>query len=140
MTTMDTIPRVRTTTPTNASVSRACRVRGTIRPGRAPRRRRSPRPCPRTLSADEIDGSASVTGMTAGRSALGERVADSPDGKDEGRRRGVVLDLLAQMAHVDVDGLLVLVERLVVAEKLERSEERRVGKECRSRRSAYHEI
>src|SRR5688572_32572379 len=54
-----------------------------------------------------------------GRSALGERVADATDGQDEGRRGRIVLDLLAQVADVDVDGLLVLVEGLVVAQQLE---------------------
>ena len=53
------------------------------------------------------------------RSALGERVADTADRQHERRRRRIVLDLLAQVAHVDVDGLLVLVERLVVAQQLE---------------------
>ena len=52
-------------------------------------------------------------------SALGEGVADTSDGQDEGRRGRVVLDLVAQVADVDVDRLLVLVERLVVAEQLE---------------------
>ena len=55
----------------------------------------------------------------AGRSALGEGVADTSHRQDERRRRRVVLDLVAQMADVDVDGLLVLVERLVVAQQLE---------------------
>ena len=54
-----------------------------------------------------------------GGSALGEGVADTSDRQDERRRRRVVLDLLAQVADVDVDGLLVLVERLVVAQQLE---------------------
>src|SRR5687767_6017485 len=54
-----------------------------------------------------------------GRSALGERVAHATNGQDEGRRRRIVLDLLAQVADVDVDGLLVLVEGLVVAQQLE---------------------
>src|SRR5947207_9113173 len=51
--------------------------------------------------------------------ALGEGVPDAPDGHDERRRRGIILDLVAEVADVDVDRLLVLIERLVVAEQLE---------------------
>src|ERR1700716_3317622 len=53
------------------------------------------------------------------RSALSEGVADSPDGQDERGSRRIVLDLLAQVADMDVDRLLVLVERLVVPQQLE---------------------
>src|SRR6185436_20186449 len=42
-------------------------------------------------------------------SALGEGVADTTDRLDEGGVGGVILDLVAQVAHVDVDCLLVLV-------------------------------
>src|SRR5665811_1383451 len=56
---------------------------------------------------------------TSGASALDEGVADSPHGQHEDRRGRVVLDLLAQVADVDVDRLLVLVERLVVAQELQ---------------------
>ena len=61
------------------------------------------------------------TGEAAIRSysALGEGVAGSANGEDEGGIDRVVLELLAQMADVDVDGLLVLVEGLVVAHQLE---------------------
>src|SRR5439155_1685288 len=130
MTTIDMIAMVSTTTPTNASVSRACRLRGTMRAGTM--RRSSPlspevgaRP-PVIWAGAGIRASASATstvskvstGSAAGSlsgSALGEGVADSPHGQDEGWRGGIVLDLLAQVADVDVDRLLVLVERLVVA-------------------------
>src|SRR4029078_7140734 len=89
-----TRPSVRATTPTNAIVRRAWNVRGTRRrPMRA-----SVRPPP---------------------SAFGEGVADTAHRLDACRRGGIVLDLVAQVAHVDVDRLLVLVERLVVAEQLE---------------------
>src|SRR5206468_8531141 len=64
-------------------------------------------------------GSSTVSTASTASSALGEGVADSPHGQDERGRSGVVLDLLAQVADVDVDRLLILVERLVVAEELE---------------------
>src|SRR4249919_1279241 len=64
------------------------------------------------------EGRASA-GRTSATSALGELVAGAPDREHELRRRRVVLDLVAQVAHVDVDRLLVLVERLVVAQELE---------------------
>src|SRR5436309_746153 len=127
MTTIDMIARVRTTTPTNASVSRACRLRGTMRAGTRRRSRlMSPevgaRPPGVSAGGGVRSGSSTVsmvsTASTAS-SALGEGVADSPHGQDERGRSGVVLDLLAQVADVDVDRLLVLVERLVVAEELE---------------------
>src|SRR3970040_1418865 len=85
------------TTAAKASVSRARKVRGRIRR----RNRRSVR-------------------IGVGRpSALGERVADAADGEDEGRVCRVVFELLPEVADVDVDRLLVLVERLVVADQLE---------------------
>src|SRR4249919_284682 len=87
---------VSATTSRKASVSRAWKVRGKSRR----------RPFGRLVRA-------------SGRSALGEGVADTSHRQDEGRRCGVVLDLVAQVAHVHVDGLLVLVERLVVAQQLE---------------------
>ena len=65
------------------------------------------------------------------RSALGEGVADTSDRQHEHRRRRIVLDLVAQMAHVDVDRLLVLVERLVVAQQLEQ-----LARGCRPGRAA----
>src|SRR5687767_9780119 len=57
--------------------------------------------------------------LGARRSTLGKRVPDSTDRLDEGRMRGVVLELVAQVAHVDVDRLLVLVESLVIAQQVE---------------------
>src|SRR5439155_25863290 len=135
MTTIDMIARVSTTPPTNASVSRACRLRGTMRAGTM--RRSSPlspdvgaRP-PVILAGAGIRAGASPaspastvskvsTGSAGGSlSALGEGVADSPHGQDEGGRGGIVLDLLAKVADVDVDRLLVVVECLIVAEELE---------------------
>ena len=89
---------VSATTPTKASVSRPWNVRG-MEPAQAPR-------------------PAAAAGRPA-RSALGEGVADTADRQDERRRGGIVLDLVAQVADVDVDRLLVLVEGLVVAEQLE---------------------
>src|SRR3954471_6870100 len=56
---------------------------------------------------------------STGRSALGEGVPDTPHRQDEHRRRRVVLDLVPQVADVDVDRLLVLVEGLVVAQQLQ---------------------
>ena len=84
-------------TATNATVSRPRNVRGMSRRMRRTGRDR----------------------RSTGRSALGERVAHATDRQDEGRRRRIVLDLLAQVADVDVDGLLVLVEGLVVAQQLQ---------------------
>src|SRR6188472_2237091 len=88
---------VRATTARNAPVSRPWKVRGRSRRSRRGRRTR----------------------RSGGRSALGECVTDTSDRQDERRCGRVVLDLVAQMADVDVDGLLVLVERLVVAQQLE---------------------
>src|SRR5262245_19315541 len=96
MTSTDTSSSVRATTATKPSVRRAWNPRGSSRPSRG-RRVRSLMPL----------------------SALGEGVPGTPDGEHEGRRRGVVLDLVAQVAHVNVDGLLVLVERLVVTQQLQ---------------------
>src|SRR5262245_42117988 len=90
-----TRPSVSATMPTNATVRRAWKVRGTSRF--------------KPFGRDRPDGS----------SALGEGVADTAHRLDERRRGGIVLDLVAQVAHVDVDRLLVLVERLVVAKQLE---------------------
>src|SRR6185369_6660614 len=53
------------------------------------------------------------------RLPFGEGVADAADRHDERRNGRVVLDLVAEMADVDVDRLLVLVEGLVVAQELE---------------------
>jgi hypothetical protein len=54
------------------------------------------------------------------RLPFGEGVADAADRHDERRDGRVVLDLVAEMADVDVDRLLVLVEGLVVAQELEK--------------------
>src|SRR5687768_15695389 len=51
--------------------------------------------------------------------AFGERVAGAAQRQDEGRVGRIVLELLAQVADVDVDRFLVLVEGLVVAHELE---------------------
>src|SRR6185295_9680394 len=80
------------------------------------------------------------------RSALSEGVPDSPDRQHERRRRRVVLDLLAQVADVDVDRLLVLVEGLVVAQELEQlgpgvdasGPARQVAQDLELRRSERH--
>src|SRR6187455_1071112 len=97
MTRSVTSARVSVTTARNASVRRHWKERGRSR------RRRSAIPC----------------GGSGVRSALGEGVTDTSHRQHEHRRGRVVLDLVAQMAHVDVDGLLVLVEGLVVAQELE---------------------
>src|SRR5688500_17486056 len=52
-------------------------------------------------------------------SALGECVADTSNRQDKRGGRGIVLDLVAKVADMDVDRLLVLVESLVVAQELE---------------------
>src|SRR4051794_20863579 len=103
-----TSARVSATIPTNASVSRAWNVRGTSR-------------------------RSSFEGRPPAASALGERVTDTAHRHDEGRRRGIVLDLVPQVADVDVDRLLVLIERLVVAEQLEqlRSRVDAAGPRCK---------
>src|SRR5260370_3696373 len=92
MTRTVTSRRVRATTARNAPVSRPWNVRG------ASRRRRRGRPAR----------------LSEGSSALGECVADTPDRQDEGRGGRIVLDLVPQMAHVDIDGLLVLIQLLLV--------------------------
>src|SRR5712675_374486 len=97
MTRTVTRSRVSATTARKAPVSRPWKVRGVSRRRGSGRRRRPPA-CP---------------------SALGEGVADTPHRQHEHRGRRIVLDLVAQMADVDVDRLLVLIEGLVVAEQLE---------------------
>src|SRR6185503_11157028 len=94
---------VRATTPAKPSVSRPWSVFGPSRRIRVGIRcRRWP---------------ASASALA--ELALGEGVADTTDRHDERGRRRVVLDLVAEMADVDVDRLLVLVERLVVAQELQ---------------------
>src|SRR5215471_4232151 len=88
-------PSDRMTTVRNATVSRPWKVRGKSRRSRWAGRRRP------------------------SSSALGEGVTDTTHRQDEGRRRRIVLDLVAQMGDVHVDRLLVLVEGLVVAQQLE---------------------
>src|SRR5690242_8029889 len=90
-----TSPSVSATIPTNAIVSRAWNVRGTSRP----------------------NSRGSFLPRCA--SALGEGVPDTTHRLDERGRGRIVLNLVPQVAHVDVDRLLVLVERLVIAEQLE---------------------
>src|SRR3954447_24434078 len=99
MTTGATSAIVSATMPTNAPVSRHWSVLGTVR--RNGRRRPAP---PRDRSS---------------ASALAEGVAGTTNRHHELRRAGIVLDLVAQVADVDVDRLLILVERLVVTKELE---------------------
>src|SRR5712672_3355200 len=95
MTKIETSANVRATTPTNARVSRAWKVRGVSFPMT---RRNRPR----------------WRGLP-----LGECVAHPSDGQDERGHGRIVLDFVAEMADMDVDRLLVLVEGLVVAQQLE---------------------
>src|SRR5450759_4469036 len=99
----ETARRMPATSATTVIVIRARKERGMswCRRARGPGRCTSSRPA------------------TSGASALDEGVADSPHGQHEDRRGRVVLDLLAQVADVDVDRLLVLVEGLVVAQELQ---------------------
>src|SRR5688572_2858116 len=94
---IDTRASVRAMTVTKATLRRAWNVRGFNR-----RRRRS-----------------QVNRRCTASSAFREGVTDTPHGQDECGRRRVVLDLLPEMADMDVDRLLVLVERLVVAQQFE---------------------
>src|SRR6478672_2762081 len=112
-TTTDIRKIVRATTPAKPRVSRLWRVFGPRRRMRAGISRGSRR------QRDRAAGSPSIAGTPVPDSALGEGVADATDGHDERRRGGVVLDLVAEVADVDVDRLLVLVESLVVAEQLQ---------------------
>src|SRR4029078_6337157 len=88
---------VSVTTNRNAPVRRPWNVRGRSRRNRPGRRAR----------------------RSTGLSSLREGVADTPHRQDECRRRRIVLDLVPQVADVDVDRLLVLVERFVIAQQLE---------------------
>src|SRR6187431_2744764 len=97
MTRTVTKTRVRVTTNRNAPVSRPWKIRGRSRRNRRGSRAR----------------------RSTGRSALGEGVTDTSHRQNEHRCRRVVLDLVSQVADVDVDGLFVLVERLVIAQQLE---------------------
>src|SRR3954451_18162063 len=93
---------VSATIPVKAKASRVWNDWGTDG-----RRRSSPRPAP------------AAGWLPSAMSVLGELVARAAHGQHELRQRRVVLDLVAQVAHVDVDRLLVLVERLVVPQELE---------------------
>src|SRR5688572_24418695 len=108
MTSAETTTSATVTTRTKPRVSRAWKVCGMK--ARTRRRYQGRRGLPRPVAPGRD---------VVARSALGEGVSGSSDGQDERRARRVVLDLVAQVAHVDVDRLLVLVERLVVAEQLE---------------------
>ena len=119
MTAGPTRSRVSATTEMNPRVNRPWKVRGIIR--------RSGRGS-WNLLADSEPGAAPATVPAAvpgavpdgaPGSALGEGVAGTSNGQHEDRRRWIVLDLLAQVADVDIDRLLVLIERLVVAQQLE---------------------
>src|SRR5207245_2867593 len=116
-----TSARVRATMPMNAKVSRVWNDCGTGgRSWRPPRAARSPpdsKCCsPSALGAvidGDLESAAAGSGARASAmSALGELVAGAADGQDELRQGRVVLDLVPQVGHVDVDRLLVLVERL----------------------------
>src|SRR5215210_689952 len=56
---------------------------------------------------------------SARRSTLGKRIPDAADRLDEGRMGRIVLELVAKVADVNVDRLLVLVEGLVVAQQVQ---------------------
>src|SRR5262249_11717779 len=72
-----------------------------------------------TSRTRKLRATARTTRIRALPSALGEGVPGAPDREDERGVARVVLELLAQVAHMDVDGLLVLVQRLVVAHQLQ---------------------
>ena len=93
---------------------------GGAAPAPAPVRVDRRRACP-TVRSWPSRGSARpvAPGSSWCTSALREGVARAPHRQDEPRAGRVVLELLAQVADVDVDRLLVLVERLVVADQLE---------------------
>src|SRR5579885_297484 len=82
-------------------------------------RRRGSAPAAPTGAVVASGGAAAPPGAPRGRSAFGEGVAHPPDGEDELRIGRIVLDLVAEMADVDVDGLLVLVEGFVVPDQLQ---------------------
>src|SRR6188472_1517159 len=121
MTTGATRMSVSATTPMNANVRRVWNDWGTV--GRSWRESRAWGSQPESKrwpsGAVPCAGAAGSGPRTSATSVLGELVAGAPNGQHELRHGGIVLDLLAQVAHVDVDGLLVLVECLVVAEQLE---------------------
>ena len=71
----------------------------------------------RAAASDGVDEPNGAGGSP--RSAFGECVSGATDSQDECGRRRIVLDLVAEMADMDVDRLLVLVERLVITEQLQ---------------------
>src|SRR4051794_15963033 len=101
---------VSATTPLNANVRRGWNDCGTegrsCRLSRASGSQPESNRCP--SGGVPWAGAAGSVPRTSATSVLGELVAGAPDGEHELRERGVVLDLLAQVAHVDVDRLLVL--------------------------------
>src|SRR5947207_5185545 len=112
-------PSVRATIPARPSVSRAWKVRGSVR--LTFRANRAGGPARREAAAGSAVSTTSSCGPAASvlDSALGECVADSSDGQHERRSGRVVLDLLPEVADMDVDRLFVLVEGGVVAQELE---------------------
>src|SRR5215218_7697467 len=126
MTTGATSISVGATTPMNANVRRVWNDCGTEgrrwRLSRCVGAQPESKPCCPPRGA-EVAGARAVAAGSVPRgsatSALGELVAGATHGEHELRQRRIVLDLVAQVAHVDVDRLLVLVERLVVAQQLE---------------------
>src|SRR6187455_2527776 len=110
--------RVSATTPMKASVRRVWNDCGTEGRIWRPSFGRGAQPESNAwgpLPAGEGAAAAGSVPCGSATSVLGELVAGPAHGKHELRQRRIVLDLVAQVAHVDVDRLLVLVERLVVA-------------------------
>src|SRR5215208_5314410 len=107
MTTGATSSSVKATTPMNAKVRRVWNDCGTAgrswRPSRAWGSQPESNRCP--SGAGVGAGAAGPAPRASGTSALGELVAGAPDREHELGEGGVVLDLLAQVAHVDVDRL-----------------------------------
>src|SRR5512140_3028954 len=116
-------PSVTTTTATNAMVRRLWNERGTDGLGGRTSQRRGSPPGGSTVDVPGETSLGKASELPDERrpatSALGELVAGAPDRQHEAGQRRVVLDLLAQVADMDVDRLLVLVERLVVPEELQ---------------------
>src|SRR3712207_1069233 len=60
-------------------------------------------------------------------------------GEDDPGRKDMLMDIATEeLSHLEVIGTIVAMLNKGVKGKLARSEERRVGKECRSRWSPYH--
>src|ERR1035437_3387395 len=128
--TTETMPTASRNTRTKASVRRPWKVRGRTRESGTDKPARSAGACPLVAGTG--------TGATArdfflldavepgflrfrpgATSAFREGVPGSADRQHEPRARGIVLELLSQVADVDVDRLLVLVQGLVVADQLQ---------------------